>query len=474
MAAAKINTIAKYKVIERIGQGGMGEILKATHLEHPERIAAIKLSDPLDSVEAIDLKRFYEEAAFLQRLDHPNIVSYYDYGLYNEERPYIVMQHIEGKPFSKFNFKDMELGDIIHFGGQVLQGLEYIHNNNIIHRDIKPSNLLIDRFNKLYISDFGISKDITSNESLTQTGTAVGTPEYMSPEQCEGNDISGATDIYSTGILFYEMLTGKPPFTGQKPMAVAYKQVHDTPKSIVELRPDIAESFQKFVLKALEKEPKKRFKNATEMLSALKIIETEIEPPTIEDEKERKWNKAFTEPSKILKNQALKNPILISIFVLTIILCVSLTSLFTLSSDSTGLGFQKFEVQDHTGIAIAKPNFDTPLTLAALPNEKSKQLVFSISYKEKMLVHSISIAVRPQANQSNPNRFRPKKLTIKNENNQQFVIDIKPEKGIQHYNIFPFEAKKIRLYWNTNRAKGQNSRLQIFDIKTLGIPCCDS
>jgi serine/threonine protein kinase len=264
--------IGHYKVLQIVGMGGMGVIYKAMQ-EPLNRIVALKVLPPQLSVNNELSKRFEIEAKAISLLQHQNIVSIYEYG---EDKGYrfFAMQFIDGENLSARiqGKKNMPAVEIIDIAKQICRGLRYAHSQNVIHRDIKPQNVLIDTKDVARLSDFGIAK-IFSSSNLTMTGVTVGTPEYMSPEQAEGEEVDAKTDIYSLGVVMYEMLTKKPPFIANNPVATAYKHVHEIPISPSVKRRDTPKRLELIVLKALKKDKKDRYDSVEEMLDHLDSVD---------------------------------------------------------------------------------------------------------------------------------------------------------------------------------------------------------
>jgi serine/threonine-protein kinase len=266
------DTIGNYKILERLGKGGMGDIYKA--IQNPlNRIVALKVLPPHFVRDEEFAKRFEIEARAISLLQHQNIVSIYEYGEEDGYR-YFAMQFVDGMDLSQFieGHREVPISAVIDFSRQICRGLRYAHNHNVIHRDIKPQNILIDRNKIAKLSDFGIAK-IYSGTNITMTGFTLGTPEYMSPEQALGKKIDHQTDIYSLGIVMYEMLTKHHPFTGSNVMAVAYKQVHDQPVLPSQKRRDTPKRLELIVLKALKKEREDRYQTIEEMLNHLDSVD---------------------------------------------------------------------------------------------------------------------------------------------------------------------------------------------------------
>jgi len=264
--------IGKYRIIGKLGKGGMGDIYKAMQ-EPLNRIVALKVLPPQLSRDEEFAKRFEIEAKAISLMEHQNIVSIYEYGEEDGYR-FIAMQFVDGMDLGCYINENrvISIPEIIDFAKQICRGLRYAHSRNIIHRDIKPQNVLLDKNKNVHISDFGIAK-MCSSVDITMTGSAVGTPEYMSPEQAQGKKLDAQTDIYSLGILMYEMLTRKPPFTANNSMAVAYKQVHEQPMPPSVKRKDTPKRLELIILKALKKEKHDRYESVEELLEHLDSVD---------------------------------------------------------------------------------------------------------------------------------------------------------------------------------------------------------
>lgn len=264
--------IGHFRITGKIGKGGMGDIYKAVQ-EPLNRIVALKVLPPKLSRDEEFAKRFEIEAKAISLLQHQNIVSIYEYGEEDGLR-YFAMQFVDGTDLGRFiaSNKMLSIIEIIDFSKQICRGLRYAHSHNIIHRDIKPGNALLDKNGVIRLSDFGIAK-IFSGTDITMTGSAVGTPEYMSPEQAQGKKLDAQTDIYSLGILMFEMLTRKPPFIANNPMAVAYKQVHELPVPPSLKRKDTPKRLELIILKALKKDKRDRYDTIEEMLEHLDSVD---------------------------------------------------------------------------------------------------------------------------------------------------------------------------------------------------------
>jgi eukaryotic-like serine/threonine-protein kinase len=274
--------IGKYKILGILGMGGMGVIYRAEQ-EMINRIVALKVLSPQYSQDKESSIRFETEAKAVSMLQHQNIVQLYEYGEEGGSR-YFTMQFIDGDSLASRieQKKFMPVEKIIDYAKQICRGLRYAHGMNVIHRDIKPGNVLIDKSEVVRVTDFGIAK-VVSQHSITLTGITVGTPEYMSPEQAEGIDLTGSTDIYSLGIVIYEMLTRSPPFLANNPVAVAYKQVHELPVPPSVKRPDCPKRLELIVLKCLKKDPRERYQHVDDLLRDLDTVDIDerAERPTV-------------------------------------------------------------------------------------------------------------------------------------------------------------------------------------------------
>ena len=271
--------IGRYHIIEQLGQGGMATVYKAydTRLERDVAIKVIRRQ--AFSPEIVDrmLKRFEREAKSLAKLNHPNIVNIFDYGEF-EGSPYLVMQYIEGGTL-KHHLSGLPVSEaaVAQLILPMARALEYAHNKNIVHRDVKPANILVTENGDMMLSDFGIAKLLDSEDGNTLTGTnvGIGTPEYMAPEQSLGKEIDGRADIYSLGVVFYELVTGHKPFTADTPMAVVIKQAHDPLPGPRQYVPKLSKEAERVIYKVLAKNPEDRYQNMGEFADALeKLIRT--------------------------------------------------------------------------------------------------------------------------------------------------------------------------------------------------------
>ena len=259
----------RYQLIERVGIGGMAEVYRA-HDTVLDRVVAVKVMLPQYAADQTFQARFRQEAASAAKLQSPYIVSIYDWGLDAEsDTYYIVMEFLKGTDL-KTAIKErgaINQRKAAEIGSQVAQALQVAHEGGIIHRDIKPQNIMIQPDGNIKVMDFGIAR--AGDAGLSQTATVLGTAHYISPEQAQGKDLTGLSDVYSLGIVLYEATTGRLPFEGTDSVSVAVKQVNELPPAPRSINPDIDPVLEAIIMKAIEKDPAQRFANAQEMRQAL-------------------------------------------------------------------------------------------------------------------------------------------------------------------------------------------------------------
>jgi len=264
------NMIGQYRIVEAIGQGGMATVYKAYQSSF-DRHVAIKVLSRMLSDDPTFVKRFQREAKVIARIEHRFIVPLYDYG---EESGvyYIVMRLIEGGTLRRKMFYDkVDLPTTAHIIGQVAEALDFAHTRDVIHRDLKPSNILLDERGNAFLTDFGIAKMLGSSTQVTQSGV-VGTPSYMSPEQCQGKTLGPPSDVYALGAILFEVLTGTVPYESDTPLSVMYMHVKDPIPSARALNSKLPAGIDKVFLRVLAKQPKDRYPNAVAMVKALREV----------------------------------------------------------------------------------------------------------------------------------------------------------------------------------------------------------
>ena len=260
----------RYEILEKIGEGGMATVYKA-RCNILKRYVAVKVLREEYTTDEEFIKRFNTEAQAAASLTHPNIVSIFDVG-HEDNIYYIVMELVQGKTLKEIINEDGVLPWkwSINIAIQVASALETAHKNNIVHRDIKPHNIIITEDGIAKVTDFGIAKAV-SNSTITAFGTTIGSVHYFSPEHARGGYTDAKSDIYSLGVVMYEMLTGRVPFDADTPVSIALKHMQEKPVEPIKLNPSIPLAINKIIMKAMEKEPSLRYQSATEMLKDLSM-----------------------------------------------------------------------------------------------------------------------------------------------------------------------------------------------------------
>ena len=263
----------RYTLVARIGAGGMADVWSADD-EMLERRVALKFLHERFAQDAQFVERFRREAQAAAGLQHPNVVGVYDRGEW-EGRHWIAMEYVEGASLKDLIERGLSVGEAVEIVRQILTGARFAHSRGIVHRDLKPQNVLVDPEGRARVADFGIARAGVSE--ITQTGSVLGTAQYLSPEQAQGFEVTAASDLYSVGVILYEALTGRVPFEADSVVAVALKQVSEQPRPPSELNPAVSRALDAVVLRALAKEPANRFASANEFLRALDAAEADPE-----------------------------------------------------------------------------------------------------------------------------------------------------------------------------------------------------
>lgn len=258
----------RYRIDKVIGVGGMAVVFEA--YDHVmKRIVAVKMLKDEIAHDTQSVKRFINESKAVAMLSHPNIVKIYDVSV-KENRKYIVMERVEGITLKNYLNKKgtLTMREMLQYTEQILLALEHAHSKGVVHRDIKPQNILLLKNGVIKVTDFGIAK-LPNAETVTMSDKAIGTVYYISPEQASGKKVDRRSDIYSLGVLMYEMTTGRLPFIADSPVSVALMHVKDQPKRPTEIVPSIPKCLEQIILAAMEKRPDKRVQSATQMLRLL-------------------------------------------------------------------------------------------------------------------------------------------------------------------------------------------------------------
>jgi serine/threonine protein kinase/Tfp pilus assembly protein PilF len=288
---------SRYEIIEELGRGGMGKVYRVLDKKIEEEVA-LKLINPEIAADEKTIERFRNELKFARKISQRNVCRMYD--LSEEEgTQFITMEYVPGEDLKSTirRMGRLSTGKAVSIAKQVCEGLAEAHQLGVVHRDLKPQNIMIDKKGNARIMDFGISRTL-GKKGLTDTGMMIGTPEYMSPEQAEGKEVDPRSDVYSLGIILYEMVTGKVPFEGDTPLSIALKHQMEKPRNPTEVNDKISKDLSLVILKCMEKNKKMRYQRTQEILSELKKIEKGMptaervraeKKPKVEKVVETKW-----------------------------------------------------------------------------------------------------------------------------------------------------------------------------------------
>ena len=281
MAQLVGRSIGRYHIVEQLGEGGMAQVYKAFD-NRLERYVAVKVILPSQEQSEMFLKRFEREAKSLAQFTHSNIVRVLDYGD-QDGMPYLIMEYIAGGTLKQRMGKPMPYHEAARLLVPIAQALHAAHQRGIFHRDVKPANILLNEDGQPLLSDFGIAKVLETNEqnqaTLTGAGVGIGTPEYMSPEQGLGQAVDQRTDVYSLGVVFYELVTGRRPFRADTPMAVVFKQISEPLPRPTVYTPELPLAVEEAIFKAMAKNPDDRYQDMGAFAAALERLTAANLPP---------------------------------------------------------------------------------------------------------------------------------------------------------------------------------------------------
>ncbi|HMB52537.1 MAG TPA: protein kinase, partial [Thermoanaerobaculia bacterium] len=255
----------RYRVLRRIGSGGMADVWLAEDSTLQRRVA-LKVLHRRFAQDREFVERFRREAEAAAGLSHPNIVAIFDRGD-TDGTYYIAMQLLEGSSLKGLIDRGLAPAEAVGLIRQVLEAAGYAHKHGVVHRDLKPQNVIVDDEGKATVTDFGIARAGASE--ITQAGSVMGTPHYLSPEQAQGQEVTAVSDLYSIGVILYEALAGRAPFEAESAVAVAMKQVSHTPQRPSSIAPEVSPALDAVAMRALEKEPGQRFQSAEAFIAAL-------------------------------------------------------------------------------------------------------------------------------------------------------------------------------------------------------------
>ncbi len=270
MAIAVGDMVGPYRITDRLGQGGMATVFRAYH-PNLDRYVAIKVMHPALKEDPTFLARFTREAQIIAKLEHPSIVPIYDYAEHQGE-PYLVMKFIEGETLkARLSREPLNLDETLRTMSAVAEALTYAHERGILHRDVKPSNILLERSIIPYLADFGLARMASAGESTLSQDQMLGTPQYISPEQAQGvKDLTGATDVYSLGVVLYELVVGRVPFNADTPYAIVHDHIFSPLPMPSKVNPQVPAPVERVLLKGLAKDRADRYATPTQMIDAFR------------------------------------------------------------------------------------------------------------------------------------------------------------------------------------------------------------
>jgi len=304
----------RYQVIEELGHGGMGRVYKVQDTDIKEKVA-LKLLRPEITLDKEAVERFSNELKLARKISHRNVCRMFDLGR-AEGTTFITMEFVPGEDLKSFihRSKQLNIGTAISIARQVCEGLEEAHRLGVVHRDLKPGNIMIDKDGDAKIMDFGIARSL-SGKGITGAGVLIGTPEYMSPEQVDGKEVDQRSDLYSLGIILYEMVTGRLPFSGDTPLSIAHKHKYEAPEDPKKLNTQVSEDLAQVILKCLAKDRDQRFQSAAKLGAELGRIEQGL--PTTDRVIRKK--KALTSKEITVKFRITKVLVPVSAFIVLVL-----------------------------------------------------------------------------------------------------------------------------------------------------------
>ena len=481
-----------YDLLGTLGKGGMGNVYKALD-KRLKREVAFKILDASSDEEAI--KRFYMEAQTMKELDHQNIVHVFDFGQQNNQL-FIAMTYVEGTNLADIlhNKEQLSFEAIEVIIRQIARGLLYAHGKGIVHRDVKPSNIMLTRDNRVYIMDFGISYiQEMEKDRLTRTGMTMGTPEYMSPEQCHGDNVTIQSDIYSMGVILFEMTCGRLPFEGNRPVEIALKHVQEQPPAPELFRKDMPAGLSQLILKCLKKKLNERFHDMQEFLDACDQVfpadGARGQRPTMGHTPLRRHTASITEMASKISPRARmlqKKLTALAIFIFPLIIMLLILLMLTHKPESTlrelewseALGnyeTKALEVDESNGYPLSNLS-DGNLTTAWLYTmpQKPQNPVLTLYFDGNAIVTHFGIAIGYQKSVDDAfgDRFRifkkPRTITLETKDGFKQRVKLENIRGMQYPNIQAIETTELKIYLD-DVFEGENEDFAVSEIRLLGM-----
>ena len=339
-----------YQIVAPLGEGGMAAVYKAFQ-PSMDRYVALKILPRQFASEELFIARFEQEAKVVAQLQHPHILPVFDYDQ-AEGYTYIVMPFLQsGNLTDLLTGQPLPLDQINKVISQIGDALDYAHSQGLVHRDIKPSNVMLDERGNCLLTDFGITKIVESSSKLTVTGSILGTPAYMSPEQGMDQQLDGRSDIYSLGIMFYEMATGRVPFQAETPIAVVVKHMNDPLPPPRQVNPGLPESIKRVILKALSKEAQDRYATAGDMVQALQSAINELDPPEMSSMDATVPEAVVTRPQQetFIRKTNLPRKIILTTVIIAFALIVGAALVFSIGGGRSKSSYDNFNDPKYNG-----------------------------------------------------------------------------------------------------------------------------
>lgn len=478
-----------YDLLGVLGRGGMGYVYKALQ-KKLNREVALKVLDASSDKEAVE--RFYLEAQAMKELDHQNLVQVYDFGQQNGQL-FIAMTYVKGSTLADVlkNRSRLDFGAIELIAKQVARGLLYAHSKGIIHRDVKPSNIMLTHDNRVYLMDFGISH-IQEAEHLTMTGMTMGTPEYMSPEQCHGDNVTIQSDIYSFGVILFEMSCGRLPFLGAKPIEIAMKHVQEQPPAPEMFRPDIPKGLSALILKCLKKHVADRFHDMQEVLDALDSVFPKTHNRVTGEMpvngvrgtmKNRPLVSVEKEAHKLLSRKVLLSgvflfPLLVFLLILFMLNYKPHCSFQEISKVTIRAAEEtrKLESDVHGGYSAANlSDKDIRTAWLAPVSGNDRDPILILDFEQPTIVTALGFAVGYQKSVDDKigDRFRafnkPKSLYLQTREGYRQRIELEDLKGVQYPAMKTVETTEIQIYLDSEYVVNPASDIAISELRILGL-----
>jgi len=472
---------ADYELLGILGKGGMGSVYKARQVKL-NRIVALKVlhieGDSEEEKEAE--KRFYSEAQAMKELNHQNLATVYDFGK-QDDKIFIAMTFVEGESLSDKikRLTQIPVKNANYIAYQIARGLEYAHKRGVTHRDIKPSNIMIMKNDEVCIIDFGISITTTS-QRLTNPGMTMGTPEYMSPEQCQNKNVTPQSDIYSFGIVFYEMLSGDPPFVGGASLSILNRHLNEMPKSLRKKNHEVSDELEKIIFRCLEKKTEQRYKNFSIFIEEFKPILNDIPPQEAPKSLMNRLSKAERVMFLIL---CIILPFLLVIMILLLSFKKPPENLPAINYLKPSQYWMLQSIQSETSINSL---FDGDLGTAWIVQKNSalkanNGILMTIRFTKPIFISNLGIAIGDQSYWDNFQKYnKPKDIWIRyanstvkehkvNEQSSVRKISLEDKLGVQYIPWIPVEVTELMFELKSLQNDSKNDDLAITEIRIFGM-----